>query len=293
MQSVLDAPVAAHRVGETTGRDELAQDVIAVFTDLLTVALSFVDSNSNRLQTNPTRTVWQVFGNGTDHVVTSFLPAVPFFVSHVVTHPDAREVVLHVLLEEVDDPLMQCWLVILDGQAIIRARADDLPRDLGLTTHRVDGDHRTRQFEHFQQLGNGRDLVAFGVDDDLSQANVIRGRPGAHHVNGRLAVSHVEAAAERPPVDGDYLPIGDFVQGRDPTQQTLLELRRLDRGEDRIETIMRRDTTLQVQKSCQPLPLGCPKSGDGDEIIRATNHRANCNDHHIDQRIYHLTTPRI
>ena len=51
----------------------------------------------------------------------------PFFVSHVVTHPDAREVVLHVLLEEVDDPLMQCWLVILDGQAVIRARVDDLP----------------------------------------------------------------------------------------------------------------------------------------------------------------------
>ena len=33
MQTVLDAPVAAHRVGETTGRDELAQDVVAVFTD--------------------------------------------------------------------------------------------------------------------------------------------------------------------------------------------------------------------------------------------------------------------
>jgi len=38
MQTVLDAPVAAHRVGETTGRDELAQDVVAVFTDGLSIA---------------------------------------------------------------------------------------------------------------------------------------------------------------------------------------------------------------------------------------------------------------
>ena len=74
-------------------------------------------------------------------------------------------------------------------------------------------------------------------------------------------------------LNGDHLPIGDFVQGRDPTQQALLELRRLDGGEDRIETIMRRDTTLQVQKSCPPLPLGCPKSGNGDEIIRAKSPR--------------------
>ncbi len=52
--------------------------------------------------------------------------------------------------------------------------------------------------------------------------------PGADHVNRRLAAGRVEAAAQRLAVDGDDLPAGDFVQRRDPTQQTLLELRRLD-----------------------------------------------------------------
>src|SRR5271170_2307303 len=107
MQTVLDAPVAAHRFGETTGRDELAQDVIAVFTDPLSIALRVADGNSDRLQAGPTRTVRQVLRNRTDHVVTTRLPAVSFFVSHVATHPGAREVVLHMLREEVDDPLMQ------------------------------------------------------------------------------------------------------------------------------------------------------------------------------------------
>ncbi len=193
MQTVFDRPVRPYGFGETTGRDELAQDVIAIFTDRLAIALGDVDGNSNRLQTGPTRTVRQIFGNRTDHVVTSLLSAVPFFISRMVTHPDAREVVLHMIREVVDDPLMQCGLVILDGQAKIRAHADDLLRDLGLTTHRVNSDHCARQFKHFQQFRNGRDLVALGVDDDLSQANVIRCRPSAHHVNGCLAVGRVEA----------------------------------------------------------------------------------------------------
>ena len=118
-------------------------------------------------------------------------------------------------------------------------------------------------------------------------------RPGTDHVNGRLAVGRVEAAAERLAVDGDHLPVGDFVQGRDPTQQTLLELRRLDGGEDRIETIVRRNAGLQIQKPCQPLPLRSAELGNGDEIIGTTDHRADGDDHDIDQRIHHLTTPRI
>ena len=150
---------------------------------------------------------------------------------------------------------MQRRLVILHGQAIVRLRAT-ICRAISvwqpiasMVTMAPDNSSISSSF------GNGRDLIALGVDDDLSQADVIGGRPGADHVNGRLAVGRVEAAAERLAVDGDHLPIGDFVQGRDPTQQTLLELRRLDGGEDRIETIMRRDAGLQVQKPCQPLAL--------------------------------------
>ena len=94
MQTVLDTPVATHRVGEAARRDELAEDVVADFADVLAVAQRLAEGNPNCLQTRPTRTVWQVIGNGTDDVVPTLLSAVPLFLGVVITHADAREVVL-------------------------------------------------------------------------------------------------------------------------------------------------------------------------------------------------------
>lgn len=56
---------------------------------------------------------------------------------------------------------------------------------------------------------------------------------------------------------------------------------------------MRGDAALQVQKPCQPLALGLAEPGDGDEIIGAANHRADGDDHHIDEGIDDLAAPRI
>jgi hypothetical protein len=71
------------------------------------------------------------------------------------------------------------------------------------------------------------------------QADVIGSGPGADHVNRCVAAGGIEAAAERLAVDGNHLPAGEIVQRCDPTQKTLLELRRLDGGRNRVEAVVR------------------------------------------------------
>ena len=85
---------------------------------------------------------------------TGFLRLIP-------THGRVREIVFQVLVKEVGDPLVQCRLVCLHGQAIVTSTVDDFLRDLRLASHRVDRDHSTRKFEDFQQFRDGGDLIAF------------------------------------------------------------------------------------------------------------------------------------
>ena len=79
----------------------------------------------------------------------------------------------------------------------------------------------------------------------------------------------------------------------DPTQQARLELGRLDRSQNRIEPIVRRDAGFQIEKLRQPLPLLAAVVGDRDEIIGAADHRANGDRDHVDERIDDLAPPRI
>ena len=79
----------------------------------------------------------------------------------------------------------------------------------------------------------------------------------------------------------------------DPTQQTLLELGRLDRREDRAEPIMRRNDSTQIQKLRQPLPLGTSSRGDGHEVVRSTHDRTHRNRHNVDKRIGRLSSPGV
>jgi len=122
---------------------------------------------------------------------------------------------------------------------------------------------------------------------------VIGGGPGADHVNRRLATGRVEAAAERLAVDGNHLPAGHLVQGRDPTQQTLLKFRRLDGRQNRIKAVVRRNALLEIEKACEPLALLPAEMRDGHEIIGPTDHRAYRNHHDVDQRIGHAATAWI
>ena len=95
----------------------------------------------------------------------------------VPTHLHPGEVVLHLVQEELHDPVVQCGLIRLDRQYIVGLRLDDLAGDLRLTAHGVDGHQAAGDIQQFQQLGDGGDLVALLIDDDLTQADVVGGGP--------------------------------------------------------------------------------------------------------------------
>ncbi len=71
---------------------------------------------------------------------------------------------------------------------------------------------------------------------------MVGGSPGTDDMNGRLADGFVVTASQRLAVDCDYL-----VHCGDPIQQALLELGRLDSGENGIEAIVRRNAGAQVE----------------------------------------------
>ena len=121
-------------------------------------------------------------------------------------------------VEELRDAVVQRGLIALDGQHVVGAAVDDRAGDFGLAAHGVDRHQSPGKLEHFEQFGDGRDLVALGVDDDLPQGNQVDRGPGADHVDGRLATGGVETAAQRLAIDGDELAVGDFVQRGDPAQ---------------------------------------------------------------------------
>ena len=136
-------------------------------------------------------------------------------------------------------------------------------------------------------------LVALRVGRHLTEAHMIGGRPGADHMNRRFAAGGVEAAPQRFTVDRDDLPVGNLLQRSDPTEQTLLKFSRLQRAQNRIETIMRRNAAAHVEKLRQPLLLILGPIGDRHEIIGPTQHRTERHRHHVDQRVGDLPSPRI
>ena len=89
--------------------------------------------------------------------------------------------------------------------------------------------------------------------------------------------------------DAVNLTVADLVQGGDPTPQTLLELGGLERREDHVEPIVRRNPSAHVQKLRQPRLLGVSPRGEGHEVVRSTDHRTHRNRHHVDQRIKPLS----
>ena len=137
----------------------------------------------------------------------------------------------------------------------------------------------------FSSWGMAVISLLFCVDDDLSQADLIGRGPGADHVNGRLAAGGVEAAAERLAVDGHDLPVRDLVQRGDPTEQARFKLGGLDRAQNRIEAIVRRDAVAEIEKLRQPLPFLAAELGDGDEIVGAADHCADGDRDNVDQRV--------
>ena len=62
---------------------------------------------------------------------------------------------------------MQRWLIAFDCEAIVSTFLDDLFGNFPPATHRIDRYQSTGNLDDFQQLGDGRDLVAFFINHSL------------------------------------------------------------------------------------------------------------------------------
>ena len=164
------------------------------------------------------------------------------------------------------------WLSLTASSS--RPCVDDLPRDLGLTSHRVDGDQTARKFQHFQQFRDGRDLVALRVDDHLAQADVIGCGPGTDHVNGRLAAGRVEAAAERLAVDGHHLPSVTSCRAVIQLSRHFSNSAGLMAPRIALKRSCDGMPALRSRNCRQPLPLLAAELRNRHEIIRTADHGA-------------------
>ena len=285
VQPVLDPPMAANRACKATRGEVLAEDVVADVSAFLAIALGDADDHPDGLQARPTRRIGQVGWEPTEIIRACLLPTVPLPLGLIGTVGRSGEVVLQAVDEVVLDGLVQRRLVFLHMEDVIALAVEDLLGDLRLAAHRVDGHQGPGNVDDFQQFRDRCDLVALGVGDDLTKANGVRCGPGTDHVNRRLAAGGVVTAAERLAVDGDHLPAANLVQRGDPTEQTLLELRRIDGGEDRVETIVGRDALLQIQKSRKPLASRLAELRNGHEVVGPADDRTDGDCHDVDQGI--------
>jgi hypothetical protein len=102
---------------------------------------------------------------------------------------------------------VQAALVAFDAQDVVAALFNDFAGDGALGSHGVDGDHGTLEVEHFEQFGNGGDLVGFLADERLCQGDSRLAGPCAHRVQmGGFAAA---AASQGLAVDGNLAALHD------------------------------------------------------------------------------------
>jgi len=82
--------------------------------------------------------------------------------------------------------------------------------------------------------------------------------------------------------------LSNLVKCRDPVQQAFLELGRVQRREDGVEPIVRRDATAEVEDRGQPIPLLASPGGDRDEVIGPGDDGADGDGDDVDERVNDL-----
>src|SRR5690606_22507444 len=126
------------------------KNVITNFTALFATAHRIDNGDADRLQVRPTLTIRQPFSDRTKKVITPLFAATSSFIRLIVTYLRESAIISQLLVEVLRDSFVQCWLVGLHRQTIIRPGVDKLLRDLGLTSHRIDGDQSPGHVQEFQ-----------------------------------------------------------------------------------------------------------------------------------------------
>ena len=148
---------------------------------------------------------------------------------------------------------------------VIGLVVDDLACDVALTSHRVDGDDGAFDRHHVEQRRNSDNLIGFFRHRDLAPDQTLARGESRDHVDRLLRSLLSMGAARSLAVDGDHLGRG-VGQSRRPSDEAAPERRRVERGENVAQMIMRRSSVLERSEAAQERQLSpyCNVSVDTD-----------------------------
>ncbi len=196
------------------------------------------------------------------------------------------------VVEEEGDVGMQGGLIALEGEQVVAALIDDLPGDLAMAAHRIDGDDRALERMHFQQLRDCGDLVRLAIDGQLAEHEALVGRPGGDQMQRRAAGGAVEGMAQGLAVDRRHAS-GAFGKALHETQEAAVELDRIEQAKHAREGVMARDAVTEPQKLPQKGLLRAPEQSHVRAVLAAAQHRAEGNHQDLMQIVAGVAVSRI
>ena len=142
VQRILDAPVAANRLGKTLAAEETARDEIAYVARRGAVAAyRRTNRHADCFHTWPLPAQRSVFGNLHQDIVSFIAAPVTLVVRFVLAMRHMTKLIFLLVAEYLLDGLVQLRLVVFHRKYIVTLLGDNLRRDVLLAPHRVDRDN--------------------------------------------------------------------------------------------------------------------------------------------------------
>ena len=155
-----------------------------------------------------------------------------------------------------------------------------------LTSHRIDRDDCSLDREHFEKSGDRRDLIGLFRHFHLAQHQTLARGEGGHHVDG--AFTGLAAGTARGLAVNRHDTGGHPGHRGGPGHETLLELHRVQGGEDIAEMVVRLRTVREGPETAEEVELLLAEPGDIGEGIGARQYREQGQQQHFGEWIRDL-----
>src|SRR5579859_7255068 len=152
------------------------------------------------------------------HVLLLATVTTQFIDPHVML--EAHEVGLEGSIDAGVDVGFQEGLVTLDLQQVVGPCVADRLRDVLLAAHGINRHQRPLQFQQFEQLGDGSDLVGLVLNGYLPQGQGVGSDPGAYQI--QAGAVQTTAATQSFAIDLDMLDPQAGADGVDPSGEAIL-----------------------------------------------------------------------
>ena len=166
------------------------------------------------------------------------------------------------------------FLVAFGRNDIVGVTLDDRLGRPRLAMEGIHGDDTAGERQFRQECGHRRDFMRLRVDRVLAQDEPVGARPGADHLDGRLAPRLVRRFPQALAVHRHQFALGGRVDGGEPGHKALLQLDRFEMGQHAREGVVRGDAVGQGQDGAQPVFFGLAKRDHAGWPVRAAQDRA-------------------